>query len=139
MVETAFGHGLSYTSFAWSDIKLSGRPADDDDVVCINVTITNTGRRTGRDVVQVYVLSPDDGPPSLEGFAKTRPLAPGESETLHVELRRRAFAHWDQDEYSWVMAAGVHDVRVARSAVDVVASLHVEVEKRRAWGPGDNF
>lgn len=133
----AFGHGLSYTTFTWSNFSLTGTPSNG---IRVAVTVTNTGKRQrqGRDVVQIYVQSPDDGPQSLEGFAKTSVLAPGASETLDIHLSRRAFAHWDQDAYKWKVASGKHEVLVAKSADDVVHSIQVNVEQEISWGPDMN-
>jgi beta-glucosidase len=100
-----FGHGLSYTSFAWS-----GAAADravlttDHPAVTVVVTVANTGERAGTDVVQVYVRPPQSGAfrPAhhLGGFAKVA-LAAGESADVQVVLDRRAFARWSPSRHDW--------------------------------------
>ncbi len=126
-----FGHGLSYTSFAWDDAHLDGDGPD----VRVTVRVTNTGDRAGGDVVQVYVrdreasvLRPDK---ELRGFAKVH-LAPGASEDVTIDLDRRAFAVWDVAAHDWLVEAGAYEVVVARSSADPVATLvhHVDSADR---------
>ncbi|GAA4736340.1 glycoside hydrolase family 3 C-terminal domain-containing protein [Modestobacter marinus] len=120
-VRYPFGHGLSYTTFETSDLQVTATGADSAEVA---VTVTNTGGRTGRHVVQVYVAT-SAGPVrrparELRAFGKVS-LAPGESRTVTFALDRRAFAYWDVRESGWVVAPGEHTVQVGRSAADVVA------------------
>jgi beta-glucosidase len=118
----AFGHGLSYTSFAWSDVALAGADTD----VTVSVRVTNTGERPGSDVVQVYVRDREASVPrpdkELKGFAKVH-LDPGASEVVTIALDRRAFAVWDVAAQDWLVEAGTFDIVVGRSSADVVAEL----------------
>ncbi len=126
-----FGHGLSYTSFAWS-----GAAADravltsDDPAVTVVVTVANTGERAGTDVVQVYVRPPQSGAfrPAhhLGGFAKVA-LAAGESADVQVVLDRRAFARWSPSRHDWVVDPGTYVLEVAASSRDVRATFEVQV------------
>ncbi|WP_421118561.1 glycoside hydrolase family 3 C-terminal domain-containing protein [Aquihabitans daechungensis] len=122
----AFGHGCSYTSFDWSEVRVSGTGTD----LTVSVTVTNTGDRAGSDVVQVYVrdrVSSVHRPvKELKGFAKVH-LEPGATEQVSIALDRRAFAVWDVAAHDWLVEAGTFDLVVARSSVDVVTSLEVEV------------
>jgi beta-glucosidase len=113
-----FGHGLSYTSFDWTDI------AFDDG--CVRVTVTNTGERDGSDVVQVYrhdksgvVLRPRR---ELVGFAKVH-LAAGESRNLEIAIPQRAFEFYDVASSAWQVSKGEHDLEVGRSSSDIVATV----------------
>ncbi|MCU1371631.1 MAG: glycosyl hydrolase [Ilumatobacteraceae bacterium] len=121
-----FGHGCSYTRFAWDAIAVSGSGTD----LTVALTVTNTGDRTGSDVIQVYVrdqVSSVHRPAQeLKGFAKVH-LAAGESEEVAIVLDRRAFAVWDVAAHDWLVEAGRFDLVVARSSVDVVASLPVDI------------
>ncbi|WP_222195119.1 glycoside hydrolase family 3 C-terminal domain-containing protein [Modestobacter italicus] len=124
-VRYPFGHGLSYTTVETSDLQVTTTGADSAEVA---VTVTNTGSRAGRHVVQVYVAT-TAGPVrrparELRAFRKVA-LAPGQSETVTFPLDRRAFAHWDVRESGWVVAPGEHTVQVGRSATDVVAEATV--------------
>ncbi len=92
------------------------------------MTVTNTGPRPGRHVVQVYVAT-TAGPVrrparELRAFTKVS-LQPGESRTVSFELDRRAFAYWDVREHGWVVAPGEYAVQIGRSAADVVAEAGV--------------
>jgi beta-glucosidase len=124
-VRYPFGHGLSYTTVETSDLQLR---ATGDDRATVSVTVTNTGSRGGRHVVQVYVAT-TAGPVrrparELRAFTKVS-LEPGESRTVDLELDRRAFAYWDVREHGWVVAPGEYTVQIGRSASDVVAEAAV--------------
>lgn len=156
-VRFPFGHGGSYTTFAWGDASLSARVFRPGERLAVTVPLTNTGTRAGSEVVQVYVrpLEPRLSRPrtELKGFAKAQ-LAPGETRQVEVVLDDRAFACWDpgsalHDQLrerlgegsvvpadqgpepratpGWYVDAGRYEVVVARSMADVVAVLPVEV------------
>jgi beta-glucosidase len=120
-VRYPFGHGLSYTTFETSGLRVEATGAD---TATVSVTVTNTGARAGRHVVQVYVAT-GAGPVrrparELRAFAKVA-LEPGEARAVSLELGRRAFAYWDVREGGWVVAPGEYTVQIGRSAADVVA------------------
>lgn len=120
-VRYPFGHGLGYTTVVTSGLQVT---ASGDDAASVSVTVTNTGDRPGRHVVQVYVAT-TAGPvrrPARELRAFTSvPLEPGESRTVELALDRRAFAHWDVREGGWVVAPGEYTVQVGASAAEVLA------------------
>lgn len=122
-----FGFGLSYTSFEWTDIEVTGQGTD----LTVSVTVTNTGDRPGSDVVQIYVEDPDSTVArprrELKGFSKVH-LEPGASEQVTVALDRRSFAVWDPESYRWLVEAGRFNVMVARSSADVVETIAVDIE-----------
>ncbi len=131
----AFGAGLSYTTFDWSDVDVSGTGTD----LTVAVTVTNTGVRSGSDVVQVYVRGPRPGVlprplQELRGFAKVH-LSPGESRRVNVGLGRRAFAVWDVAAHDWLVEAGPYKVVVARSSADEVAAVDVDIDSTDVLGP----
>jgi beta-glucosidase len=120
-VRYVFGHGLSYTTFATTDLTVA---ATGPDTARVSVTVTNTGDRAGKHVVQVYVAT-TAGPVrrparELRSFAKVA-LEPGESRTVRFDLERRAFAYYDVREGGWVVAPGECAVQIGASAMDVVA------------------
>jgi beta-glucosidase len=124
-VRYAFGHGLSYTTVETGDLRVT---ATGEDTASVAVTVTNTGGRAGRHVVQVYVAT-TAGPVrrparELRAFTKVA-LEAGESRTVSFELDRRAFAHWDVREGGWVVPPGEYTVQIGRSAADVVAEATV--------------
>ncbi|MGY1787094.1 glycoside hydrolase family 3 C-terminal domain-containing protein [Geodermatophilus sp. SYSU D00698] len=121
-VRYPFGHGLSYTAFATSDLRVELTGAD---TATVSVTVTNTGDRAGGHVVQVYV-STTAGPVrrplrELRAFTKVA-LGPGESREVVLELGRRAFAYWDVVESGWVVAPGEYAVQVCDDAETVLAA-----------------
>ncbi|PWW24997.1 beta-glucosidase [Geodermatophilus normandii] len=120
-VRYPFGHGLGYTTVDTSGLRVT---ATGDDTALVSVTVTNTGERAGRHVVQVYVAT-TAGPVrrparELRAFTKVA-LEPGESRTVELELDRRAFAYWDVREGGWVVAPGEYTVQVGASAAEVLA------------------
>lgn len=121
-----FGFGMSYTTFSIKGLAVSG-PSSSDQAVTARVKVTNTGKRTGSTVVQLYVTYPDAiGEPSrqLRGFKRVE-LASGKSTTVDVELGDRSFAYWDTARSGWRTAAGTYRVEVGTSSVDV--PLHADV------------
>ncbi|SDS84292.1 beta-glucosidase [Nocardioides scoriae] len=122
-----FGHGLSYTTFATSELSTE---VTGPGTVEAKVTVTNTGDRAGAHVVQVYV-STTAGPVrrpvrELRGFAKVH-LEPGEARTVPVRLDRRAFAYWDVERAGWAVAPGAHTVQVCQDAATVQLEQTVDL------------
>jgi len=111
-----FGHGLSYTSFAYADLAV-GKPSKDGSVP-VSFTVTNTGARAGAEVAQVYVGQPagtGEPPNNLRGFARVT-LAPGESRRVTTTLDARSFQLWDR---GWVTAGGAYRISVGASSRDL--------------------
>ena len=128
-----FGYGLSYTDFDVNEPSI--RPTGDGFVV--SVKVTNRGHVAGKEVVQVYVASPAQmslhhPDKELRGFAKTRELEPGESETLTIGFSTKDLASYSEAESAWVTEAGEYQALVARSATDILHRLPFEVDERLA-------
>ncbi|NYH80626.1 beta-glucosidase [Actinopolyspora biskrensis] len=125
-VRFPFGHGLSYTSFTYSDLSLRA----DEAGITVRATVTNTGRRAGREVVQVYTGVPGSTvtrpPRELKGFASVE-LEAGQQREVTVELRRKDLAHWDTRFGSWVVEGGEYTVAVGASSRDIRLDGTVEV------------
>lgn len=125
-VSFPFGHGLSYTTFDYSDVSVTVG----DDVV-VTATVTNTGERSGSDVVQVYVGVPDSSvaraPRELKGFAKVR-LDAGESRQVEVPVRRTDLAYWDTRIDTWVVERGTYRVEIGASSRDIRATRTVDID-----------
>jgi beta-glucosidase len=132
-VSFPFGHGLSYTSFAISDLAVSvtGSVAGDDLDVAVTATVTNTGDRAGAEVVQVYVGDPEASVArperELRDFTKIN-LAPGESGTVESHLRSRAFAFWSTRHHRWVVEAGDFTVSVGSSSRDLAGTAMITLD-----------
>lgn len=116
-----FGFGLSYTSFALSNLSVDSARFEADGVALVSVDVSNTGDRTGSDVVQVYVADPEASLPrparELKGFAKVA-LAPGETRRVEIELDARAFALYSPAAQHWLVEEGRFVISAARHAGD---------------------
>lgn len=126
-VRFAFGHGLSYTSFSYSDLDVKGRN--------VSLTVTNTGKRAGAEVVQLYLAPPQDGLyrplKELKGFAKVT-LSPGESTRVTFTLEDRSFAVWAD---GWRIPAGTYGVLVGASSEDIRLKGSVAIEGESVPAP----
>jgi beta-glucosidase len=122
-----FGHGLSYTSFAYSNLKANG-----GDRLTVSFVVENTGERTGADVAQVYV-SPKGGgweaPKRLAGFEKVA-LEPGGAKTVTLTVDPRLLSVFDIQSQSWRLAAGEYDILLGASSRDIKAKTSVRLEAR---------
>ena len=118
-----FGHGLSYTTFKYSNLNLVPAPAAPGLPVTVEFELTNTGSRAGAEVAQVYVqeVSPSLPRPlkELKGFKKVF-LQPGEKQKVSVVLDRNAFAHYDPDKKAWVADKGAYKIMVGSSSRDLL-------------------
>lgn len=121
-VRYPFGYGMSYTSFAYSDIEVTDKE--------VSVTVTNTGERTGAEVVQLYVSCKDSKlyrpQKELKGFAKVF-LAAGESQRVTIAFDDKTFRYFDVASGKWQTEDADYVIRVAASAADegICATLHV--------------
>jgi beta-glucosidase len=120
----AFGHGLSYSTFGYSDLKTSVV----GDTLTVSFTVKNTGKTAGKDVPQVYV-GPKAGlgweaPRRLAGFKKVD-LAPGASTKVSVTVDPRLLATFDSKAKAWTIAAGAYEVSLGASSRDLSAKAEV--------------
>ncbi|MFG6193027.1 glycoside hydrolase family 3 C-terminal domain-containing protein [Nonomuraea sp. JJY05] len=122
-----FGHGLSYTTFEYADLRVQL----DGDVVRARVTVTNTGPRPGVEVVQFYTHQQRSRVKQplrrLRGFEKVR-LAPGESRAVSLTLPVPELAFWDVTRSRFVVESAPHQLMVGRSATDLRLSARFEVD-----------
>lgn len=117
-----FGYGLSYTTFACSNLRLSASEITDQETLTATVTVTNTGTCAGKSVVQLYVgdkvstvLRPVR---ELKGFEKVA-LAPGESKDISFVLDKRAFAYWNTELSDWHVETGEFTIEIGQSSRDM--------------------
>ena len=120
-----FGHGLSYTTFGYSDLRLDKT----GDSIAISVTVKNSGPRKGSDVVQVYVAEPESAhePPSqLKGFEKIS-LEPGESRTVRINVPVDRLSTWSEDTHEWKLYKGAYTFRVGESSRKFVLQSSIDL------------
>ena len=126
-----FGHGLSYTTFAYANLRLSADRIRDTDTLTVSVDVTNTGKRAGKTVVQLYVGDKEcevfRPVRELKDFAKIS-LEPGETKTVTFTLSKRAFAYWNVKLHDWFVESGAFTVEIGRSSRDIALSSEVYVE-----------
>ena len=125
-----FGYGLSYTSFAYSNLQAASNG--------VTLTVTNTGKRAGAEIVQLYVAKPGAEvlrpAQELKGFAKVQ-LQPGESKTVTIPLDDKAFRYWNTKTDSWEEEGGSYELRVGASSADIRLTAVVEVAGTGAPNP----
>ena len=123
-VRYPFGYGLSYTSFAYSDMKIKDNS--------VSVNITNTGTVAGAEVAQLYIAPPKDGifrpEKELKGFVRVE-LNPGETKTVQFERNERSFAIWN---HGWIVPKGNYTVMIGASSRDIRLVEEIEVDGVKA-------
>jgi len=116
-----FGFGLSYTTFTYSNFKLSSSSFSNK--LTAAVTVKNTGNKAGKEVVELYLTAPAgkvDKPTSeLKGFAKTKLLQPGQSETVSFVISPADLASFNTNASAWIADAGKYEVKIGASSLDV--------------------
>jgi beta-glucosidase len=126
-----FGHGLSYTTFAYSNPRVSAQTFRDVDGLTVTVDVTNTGQMPGKEIVQVYVRDCESGlvrpEKELKGFAKVE-LQPGETRLVAIKLDFRAFAYYHPAYGQWITEDGDFDIQIGASAADIRHTLRVTLE-----------
>lgn len=133
-VSYPFGYGLSYTTFEYSDPKIEM----EGNKYIVSVDITNSGERAGKEVVQLYVSSPNakqlNQPESaLKGFAKTKLIQPGETQTIRIIVPLEDLASFDEKSSSWVTIEGDYLFKFGASVKDIRGTVisHVKSEKKK--------
>ncbi|WP_315093128.1 glycoside hydrolase family 3 C-terminal domain-containing protein [uncultured Cellulomonas sp.] len=128
-----FGHGLSYTTFGYSDVTATAEGTD----VTVTATITNTGSAAGAEVVQVYVRDPQASvlrpTRELKAFTKVA-LEPGESRAVSFTLGARDLSYWHPGLHRWVVEGGQFVIEVGASSRDLRGSVSLEIEGEPLWG-----
>lgn len=131
-VRYPFGHGLSYTSFTYSNLMIDGRT--------VRFNITNSGTVGGSEVAQLYISPPKTGVHrpyrELKGFAKVY-LTPGETKTVEIEMNDRSFSIWSD---GWKIPSGTYTVQIGASSRDIRLQAEIELDKETIsipeWQPG---
>ena len=129
-----FGHGLSYTEFAYSNLRLNAHSMRETDTLEVLVDVTNTGKLAGKEVVQLYVEDKESTMPrpvkELKGFDKVF-LEPGETRTVSFALDQRAFAYYNEEVQDWCVESGEFGILIGASSRDIRLQDTVMVEAER--------
>lgn len=131
-VSYPFGYGLSYTTFEYSNPVVRF----DNGVYSVSVDVRNTGKRDGKEVVQLYVAAPDNKGANkpvkeLKAFAKTSELKPGESETVNMTFSPAELASFNGDTNEWVVDEGTYNLLIGASSRDIRHKLDIDVKGRK--------
>ncbi|MGN0562994.1 MAG: beta-glucosidase [Candidatus Fimenecus sp.] len=129
-VRFPFGHGLSYTTFEYSDLKVSADKIQDTDTLTVSFTVKNTGDRDGAEVAELYVSDVESTifrpEKELKGFKKVF-LKAGEAKTVEITLDKRAFAYYNVNIHDWHVESGAFKIMVGASSRDIRLETAVEV------------
>ena len=132
-VSYPFGYGKSYTTFEYSKPVVKATA----DGFTATITVKNTGSVAGKEAVQLYVAAPEGGleKPAFElkGFAKTKTLAPGEAQTLTINVDKYTLASFNEAASAWETAAGTYKVMFGANAADIRGSANYKLKKAESW------
>jgi beta-glucosidase len=138
--EYAFGHGLSYTTFDYSNLRLSSNQIGSDGQLTVQVAVRNSGQRAGDEVVQLYVHDGNTNvkrpKEQLAGFERIR-LQPGEAKTVSFLLPAEQLAYWDSDQEMWVVKPGGVDAMVGSASDDIRQKAQFQITTAGQWPPGE--
>ncbi|MEL6254131.1 MAG: glycoside hydrolase family 3 C-terminal domain-containing protein [Bacteroidota bacterium] len=130
-----FGHGLSYTTFEYSNLAFSDQVVADDDTCRLSFFLKNTGEVRGKEVVQVYVSPPsayvDRPDQKLAAFDKIE-LDPGATALVEFILEKRAFSYYDVDLEDWLIDSGSFEIRIGSSSRDIRLRKSLEIISEKA-------
>jgi beta-glucosidase len=130
-----FGYGLSYTSFAFSNLQVG--PLAAGGAATVSATVKNTGSRAGADVAQLYVSDPaasGEPPLQLEGFARVY-LQPGASQTVQFQLTQRNLQYWNSSSSNWAVSTGNYGIEVGDSNANLPLSGTLAVSSSQLGQP----
>lgn len=124
-----FGYGLSYTTFSY------GKPTveQENGNVVVSIEVTNQGKMAGKEVVQIYATAPplSDIPRAakeLKGFAKTRTLQPGETETVRISIQKDDLRYYDENTHGWALTKGIYTLQVGANVNDIRRSVTTTID-----------
>lgn len=130
-----FGYGLSYTSFEYSEMKVSSKNIKDTDILTVSLKVKNTGSVSGKEVVQIYVsdsksslIRPEK---ELKKFAKVE-LKAGETKEVKFELNARDFSYFDARHHMWIAESGEFIIQAAASSRDIRLSEKINLQSTQS-------
>ena len=126
-VQYPFGHGLSYTTFKYSDLQVKA----DNEKLYVELNLDNTGKRSGEEVVQIYVSRPDskiERPlKELKGFQRIA-LQADESKSVKIEIPLEKLRHWDEAANDWKLEPGAVEVQAGGSSQDIKLNQTIDIK-----------
>ena len=132
----AFGHGLSYSTFDYSNLKFSSAQVKGNGTMQVLVDVKNSGQMAGDEIVQLYVRNRDSKvtqpKKQLQGFERVS-LKPGETKTVHFTMPVEQLSYWDTDKHQYVINAGTFEVTVGGASDDARQKGSFEVTSESAW------
>lgn len=136
-VQFPFGHGLSYTTFKYSNLNLNNTKMTEEESLTVSVDVTNTGNRAGKEVVQLYI-APKKGEiirpiRELKGFEKVE-LIPGETKSVTFTLSKRDFAYWNINAQDWSVETGEYTVQIGYSSHLIALEKTLQIEGKANVG-----
>lgn len=141
-VKYPFGFGLSYTTFEYSDIKLSSSNISNNEEITVTCKIKNTGNMDGSEVVQLYVSDKTNKVyrpvKELKGFEKVF-LHKGEQKEVTFKLNKESFVYYDVEQKSWNVPSGVYEILIGSSSLDIKLSERIEINSDDKVSKNDNL
>lgn len=126
-----FGHGLSYTTFAYGKATINKKTMKADEALTITVPVTNIGKREGAEIVQLYIQDKKSSLPrpvkELKGFSKVK-LAPGETKDVTFTISKEALSFFDDKQHQWLAEPGKFEAIIAASATDIKSTVSFTLE-----------
>ena len=128
-----FGHGLSYTEFRYNDIKVNLTEENEKINATVKFKVTNIGEKEGAEVAQVYVNDVESSVKrpviELKGFEKVR-LMPGESKEVTINLDKKSFAFYSDEENSWIVEDGKFNILIGSSSTDIKLEESINIKSK---------
>lgn len=121
-----FGYGLSYTQFAYQQLSVAVNPKQ----IRVNITVINTGKRDGADVVQLYIQPKDNSYPARLAAFQRIELQRGEKKSVQLILEPKVIANWQSEQQQWKIAAGTYQIIAGRFAGDNQISVDTELSEK---------
>ncbi|UOB18736.1 glycoside hydrolase family 3 C-terminal domain-containing protein [Abyssalbus ytuae] len=126
-----FGYGLSYATFEFSEVKTNKQEYTEEDIVSVEVLVKNTGRRNGKEVVQVYISKPgskvERAAKELKGFCKVE-VAPGNEELVTISFPVKELAFYNVNTKSWEVEKGDYTIKVGNSSRNIKSEISIEIK-----------
>ena len=126
-----FGYGLSYATFEYHDLAVEKEKLEEGESLNVSVKVTNTGNRSGKAVIQLYV-APEKVETirplrELKAFDKVE-LAPGETKKVSFGLPSRAFQHWNRVVHNWRTENGCYEIQIGANARDIILTKRISID-----------